>query len=100
MIEEQKKASDLRKFISEAYNQIGSDQVDLKSLNDTEIMELADNLKGGLPFATPAFDGATEQEIKGMLRIAGLPESGQAVLYDGRTGRNLIARSLSDTCTC
>ena len=86
MLEEQKKASDLRKLISEVYNQIGSEQVDLKSLNDTEIMDLAGNLRDGLPFATPAFDGATEQEIKGMLRIAGLPESGQAVLYDGRTG--------------
>jgi DNA-directed RNA polymerase subunit beta len=86
MLEEQKKASDLRKLISEVYNQVGSEQVDLKSLNDTEIMDLAGNLRNGLPFATPAFDGATEQEIKGMLRIAGLPESGQAVLYDGRTG--------------
>ena len=86
MLEDQKKASDVRKLISEVYNEIGSEQVDLKSLSDIEIMDLAENLKGGLPFATPAFDGATEQEIKGMLRMAGLPESGQAVLYDGRTG--------------
>ena len=86
MLEDQKKASDVRKLISEVYNEIGSEQVDLKSLSDIEIMDLAENLKGGLPFATPAFDGATEQEIKGMLRMAGLPESGQTVLYDGRTG--------------
>ncbi len=86
MLEGHKKASDVRKLISEVYNQIGSEPVDLKSLNDTEIMDLAGNLADGLPFATPAFDGATEQEIKGMLRIAGLPESGQAVLFDGRTG--------------
>ena len=86
MLEDQKKASDVRKLIGEVYNEIGSEQVDLKSLSDIEIMDLAENLKGGLPFATPAFDGATEQEIKGMLRMAGLPESGQAVLYDGRTG--------------
>ncbi len=86
MLEDQKKASDVRKLIGEVYNEIGSEQVDLKSLSDIEIMDLAENLKGGLPFATPAFDGATEQEIKGMLRMAGLPESGQTVLYDGRTG--------------
>ena len=47
---------------------------------------LAENLQGGVPFATPVFDGATEEEIKGMLDMAGLPRSGQVTLYDGRTG--------------
>jgi DNA-directed RNA polymerase subunit beta len=49
-------------------------------------MELATNLRGGVPMATPVFDGASESEIKDMLQLAGLPESGQTVLYDGRTG--------------
>ena len=52
----------------------------------TEIVHLAENLTGGVPFATPVFDGATEEEIKGMLEMAGLPRSGQVTLHDGRTG--------------
>ena len=55
-------------------------------LTNDEVMELATNLRGGVPMATPVFDGASESEIKGMLKLAGLPESGQTVLYDGRTG--------------
>ena len=55
-------------------------------LDDIEIMQLADNLRGGVPFATPVFDGATEVEIKSMLDAAGLPRSGQITLHDGRTG--------------
>ncbi len=86
MIEEQKKAADIRKFLDEVYNQIGDPNVDLKSLKDGEVMELADNLRAGVPMATPAFDGASEAEIKAMLELAGLPSSGQAQLYDGRTG--------------
>ena len=58
----------------------------LKSLKSTQVMELAENLRNGLPIATPVFDGATEQEVKEMLKMAGLPTSGQAILYDGRTG--------------
>ena len=49
-------------------------------------MSLAENLKEGVPFATPVFDGATEGEIKDMLELAELPRSGQIALYDGRTG--------------
>jgi DNA-directed RNA polymerase subunit beta len=55
-------------------------------LNDTEVMEMATNLKAGVPFATPVFDGATEEEIKAMLALAGMPSSGQMTLFDGRTG--------------
>ncbi len=58
----------------------------LKTLSDDEIRALAENLRAGVPIATPVFDGATESEIKGLLAMAGLPESGQAVLYDGRSG--------------
>src|SRR6185295_4009144 len=59
---------------------------DLSELSDEEVLELARNLQGGLPFATPVFDGATEVEIKDMLEIAGLPRSGQITLFDRRTG--------------
>ena len=59
----------------------------LRSLSDDEIMALAGNLRAGVPIATPVFNGATESEIKSMLAMAGLPESGQTVLYDGRSGQ-------------
>jgi len=55
-------------------------------LKDKEIFELADNLREGVPMATPVFDGAKESEVKAMLELAGLPASGQTQLYDGRTG--------------
>jgi DNA-directed RNA polymerase subunit beta len=86
MLEEQRKVADIRGFLDKVYNQVGDPNVDLKSLKDAEILELAKNLTGGVPMATPAFDGATEAEIKALLELAGLPTSGQAQLYDGRTG--------------
>jgi len=55
-------------------------------LNDSEILELASNLTGGVPMATPVFDGAQEAEIKELLKLADIPESGQMTLWDGRTG--------------
>ena len=58
----------------------------LSSLKDKEILELAENLREGVPMATPVFDGAKESEVKAMLELAGLPTSGQTQLYDGRTG--------------
>jgi len=76
----------LREFLRHIYNDTGGQPVQLTTLNNDEIQELAENLKGGLPIATPVFDGAVEQEIKHLLKLAGLPESGQATLYDGRTG--------------
>ena len=85
MLEEQRKTAEVRKFLTEVYNQVGS-SVELKSLSDVEVLDLASNLRTGLPFATPAFDGAQEEEIKAMLELAGLPSSGQTTLYDGRTG--------------
>src|SRR6185436_11731427 len=60
--------------------------VNLKSLTDEELLTLAQNLTEGVPMATPVFDGAFEEEIKAMLKLADLPESGQTTLYDGRTG--------------
>jgi DNA-directed RNA polymerase subunit beta len=86
MIEEHGKVAEIRKFLDQVYNQVGGTPVDLKSLSDAEVLEMAGNLRKGLPFATPAFDGAAEAEIKALLDIAGLPNSGQATLYDGRTG--------------
>ena len=89
MLEEQRKVTELRAFLHQIYNEIGGadeDRVDLDSLSDQEIMELSDNLRAGVPMATPVFDGASELEIKAMLKLADLPESGQMTLYDGRTG--------------
>ena len=61
-------------------------KVAIKSYDDEGIAELAANLAEGVPMATPVFDGATEQEIKQMLKLADLPENGQCILYDGRSG--------------
>jgi DNA-directed RNA polymerase subunit beta len=85
MLEAQASAHKLREFIDEIYNSSGRKEK-LKSLNDTEIQELAHNLQDGVPMATPVFDGASESEIKAMLRLADLPQNGQTILYDGRTG--------------
>jgi DNA-directed RNA polymerase subunit beta len=85
MLEAQAKVAELRKFLEKVYNTSGKKE-DLKSLSDEQVIELAGNLKGGVPMATPVFDGATEGEIKALLELAGLPESGQTTLFDGRTG--------------
>jgi DNA-directed RNA polymerase subunit beta len=85
MLEAKSKVDEVRKFMHEIYNASGRAE-DLNQLNDAEILELAANLRGGVPMATPVFDGASEKDIKNMLRLAGLPESGQTRLFDGRTG--------------
>ena len=85
MLQAGAKAAEVRKFLEEIYNSEGKKE-NLNELNDQEIMELAGNLTTGVPFATPVFDGADEAEIKAMLRLAGMPESGQITLHDGRTG--------------
>ena len=76
---------DLRKYLGKIYNSSGKKE-DLDSLSDAEILELANNLRAGVPMSTPVFDGASEAEIKKMLELAGLPLNGQTILYDGRTG--------------
>ena len=86
MLRERKKAPALRKLLTEIYNSVGERKEDLKSLTDEEVLELAENLKDGVPMATPVFDGAEEMEIKRMLKMAGKDESGQVILFDGRTG--------------
>ena len=84
MIDNGSKSSEIRTFLSEIYEKNG--QQDLSSLKDSEVIELAANLRDGVPMATPVFDGAKEIEVKSMLELAGLPTSGQTQLYDGRTG--------------
>ena len=87
MLEEQKKAADIREYLERVYNTTeGEPKENLKSFKDGEIMEMAHNLVGGVPMATPVFDGASEAEIKKMLDLANLPSSGQTTLWDGRTG--------------
>jgi DNA-directed RNA polymerase subunit beta len=77
--------AEVRKMLERIYNTTGKGE-DLASFDDNEVTLLAQNLRRGVPFATPVFDGANEEEIKGMLDLAGLPRTGQVVLHDGRTG--------------
>jgi len=85
MIKQQANVKEIRGFVETIYHDVGAKQ-DIKSFTDGEITELASNLRHGLPFATPVFDGANEAEIKSMLKLADLPQSGQITLHDGRTG--------------
>jgi DNA-directed RNA polymerase subunit beta len=87
MIQAKAKADELKKYLDILYNKNATIKEDLDSLNNTEIQSLANNLTDGLPIATPVFDGAKESEIKDLLKLAELPESGQMTLFDGRTGR-------------
>ena len=87
MIQEQAKSAEIRKFLQDVYDVgIGTQKVDLEKLSISEFDELTHNLRDGVPIATPVFDGASEYEIKQLLKLADLPESGQMELYDGRTG--------------
>jgi DNA-directed RNA polymerase subunit beta len=89
MLDTGRKAAELRKFLGEIYDGGGSGRgkgATLSGFEDQEVVELANNLRGGVPMATPVFDGADEGEIKRMLSLAGLPDSGQTMLFDGRTG--------------
>ena len=85
MLRAENSVKEVRGFLDKIYNTSGKSE-NLDELNDVEVMEMAKNLEGGVPFATPVFDGAKEEEIKSMLALAGMPSSGQMTLYDGRTG--------------
>ncbi len=85
MIKQQAKAIEIKKMLQKIYNSSGKEE-GVENLSDDEVVQLATNLKGGVPFATPVFDGASEAEINSMLEMAGLPTSGQVTLFDGRTG--------------
>ncbi|SDM14112.1 DNA-directed RNA polymerase subunit beta [Modicisalibacter muralis] len=78
--------AEIREFLGKIYNTPGTRHEDIDSLSDDEVIALARNLRGGVPMSSPVFDGAKEQEIKGLLKLADLPESGQMDLHDGRTG--------------
>ncbi|PIV32272.1 MAG: DNA-directed RNA polymerase subunit beta [Lysobacterales bacterium CG02_land_8_20_14_3_00_62_12] len=89
MLEANQKVADLRKFLDSIYNHDKAEhgeRVKLASFKDNELLAMAHKLTEGVPMATPVFDGAYESEIKRMLKLAGLPESGQTTLFDGRTG--------------
>jgi len=95
MLNAQVRIAELRSFLSTIYNESGKKE-DLDKFSDQEILELASNLKKGVPFATPVFDGAHESETRRMLDLAypdhiarqlGMtPSKNQVTMYDGRTG--------------
>jgi DNA-directed RNA polymerase subunit beta len=85
MLTAKSKIEDMREFLTRVYNTSGKTE-DIAALTDQEVLDLAKQLKNGVPFATPVFDGADEPEIRQMLELAGLPTSGQIALIDGRTG--------------
>ena len=86
MIKSKEKLDGVKKVLNDIYSFGPRDNDDISGLKDSEVKELADNLRDGVPFATPVFDGANEYQIKELLKYADLPESGQFDLYDGRTG--------------
>ena len=85
MLDAQREIAELRSFLDKVYNKSGRKE-DIASLSDAEILQLAGNLRAGVPMATGVFDGANEEEIKQMLSLAGLPADGQTLLFDGCTG--------------
>jgi len=86
MIQQQAEIAEIRTFLDKIYNDTQGQSVDLAKFSDDEIIELAHNLKKGVPVASAVFDGVSEAQIKAMLRLADLPESGQMKLFDGLTG--------------
>ena len=85
LIDANEKVAELRKLLQQIYAVEGKADP-IKGFKNEELFELAENLRSGIPMATPVFDGASEREIKEMLKLAELPESGQTRLHDGRTG--------------
>ena len=95
LLQSEARAADMRKYLESIYNVSGRKE-ELSKLSDAEVTEMAQNLSSGMTFATPVFDGATEEEIRGMLKLAypdavatgkGLTATRtQAHLFDGRSG--------------
>ena len=98
MLASEVKVAEIRKFLDQIYNDSTGKKEEIKSLTDVEVIELAQNLQQGVPFATPVFDGAAESDIKAMLDLA-FPDDDartqqlqfhagktQVSLFDGRTG--------------
>lgn len=89
MLDAQQSVRNVRQLLTSIYNTSDSKRKEnITGMSDEEVFSLANNLRGGVPMATPVFDGASEDEIKAMLELAGLPISGQTTLYDGRTGNS------------
>ena len=96
MLQHEGRVAELRSFLGDFYNKSGGKTENLGALNDDEIVEMAENLARGVPFATPVFDGASEEEIRAMMHLAYPPDIAavkglnatrtQATLHDGRTG--------------
>jgi DNA-directed RNA polymerase subunit beta len=86
MLTAKNKAADVKKFLLEAYEEDQQATKAIKGLAEADVLELAGNLTRGVPIATPVFDGANEEDMRRMFALAGLPETGQTTLYDGRTG--------------
>lgn len=87
LLDAQRSVDEIKDYLAKIYNHDDITRVDLNSLTDDEVLTLAHNLRGGVPMATPVFDGATETEIRRMLELAQLPSDGKTTLIDGRTGR-------------
>jgi DNA-directed RNA polymerase subunit beta len=88
MLKAKENVKNMRNMLKKIYDHADkTNRVNVDDLPDKQLMELASNLSGGVPMATPVFDGATEEQIKTMLKLADLPVSGQTTLYDGRTGK-------------
>ncbi len=86
MLNNNASVKDLKVALNDIYNDGCGKTEEIDSLSDPEVLDLSKNLSKGVPMATSVFDGASETEIKKMLKKSGLPETGQTVLYDGRTG--------------
>ena len=86
MLKQKADVKELKDFFGKIYNETEGQGVDFKGFSDEEIIELAGNLRKGVPMASPVFEGASEDQIKALLRLADLPESGQMELFDGITG--------------
>ena len=85
LLDAHSKTEQLKSFLKKVYEN-NSEKVNFNDFSDEEIIELCRNLRRGVPMATPVFDGAEEEEIKNMLALAELPETGQTRLIDGRSG--------------
>ena len=86
LIDQASKPAVIRKQLEMLYNKTSGKSEDLTELNDEQIIELAENLRDGFPFASPIFDGASEKDVQQILKLAGCESDGLIPLYDGRTG--------------
>ena len=88
MLDAKAPLSDVRDFMKKIYSYTGQEQVNIDNYSDEELVAVVNNLRSGVPVATPVFDGASEEQIKGLLELAGFSRTGQTTLYDGLTGES------------